>query len=210
MRKVIALALVFTTILLLSGCSAGNIEFIGIDRVGNQTAPKVSAGLLPKLDAEYYHNDPYMSFNAFNRKFQSTESDAFCFGEYGLLFDDKEYVLVYYKYDKETYEEAKAYTFENLSVYSQKDEKYDYTLNDQTVYAEYNSYVIYTKTKDIESKKQSDAEIAKFFAYNDETQTLVFFGSSLPGFRFKKEREIITNNFPEYLKIFSIYYDFSK
>ena len=177
--RLIVFALVISVLLLFTGCTT-KYEVIGFEKIGPHTSSLgLCRDLLPRKDD---------SFDFFAKEFETVDKNGFYYFE-DSPSDTKELVLIYLKYTEQSYNDAKKYMFDNMDTLS------------KTVFAERRGYSFY--------KKETDNRMDLFVAFNDETKTIVSFGSILWG-KFEKECELITTDFNAYLQLFSKYYDFSK
>ena len=189
MKKIICMILPFIIVLELTSCGLNTtFEENGSDKIGVSISEAGIAALLPAENGKYHK---YNYFSDFDEMFQSIDENAY----YKLIdnfpFGEYEIVLAYFKYDDETYEKAKEFTFNNERRALEK----PFYANEK--------YVFY----DISPEDFSLGNM--FFAHNDETRTLVFLGSYFEGIYMSKSR-LAKTNFEKYLSLFSEYYDFTK
>lgn len=195
MRRILCCIFVLFFVFPLTSCGA-NAESIGTDIVGTGSSNLGVAILLPKNKKGNFY---YGKYSEFNDVFQSVEENAFHQYKGGsLIFGEHELVLVYFKYDDETYEKAKEYTIKNEQVPIT-----------EPFFSNGNYTFFDIKPKGIDSKRIEDGE-GMFFAYNDESNTLIFLGSYLSGILYGSEARLVKTDFEKYLSLFSKYYDFSK
>lgn len=188
MKKIICIILFLIIVFGLTSCGT-SVEKEGTDKIGVAESEVGIAALLPAENGKYYK---YGNFCDFDKTFQSIDENAyyklidnFPFGEYELVF-------AYFKYDDETYEKAKEFTFNNERRALEKS------------YYENEKFVFY----DISPDNYLFGNM--FFAYNDESNTLIFLGSYLSGILYGSEARLVKTDFEKYLSLFSKYYDFSK
>ena len=181
MKKVVCTLLLLAVMLTFTSCN-NEYTLVGFDKVNSYSSEAgLCVGLLPLEEGSCY-------FDEFAALFETVDKNAFYSVE-ETFNDTKELVLVYLKYTDNSYADAKKYIFDNLTTLS------------KTVFAESGDYVFY--------KNESLVGRDLFVAFNDETKSVVSFGSILWG-KYQKEHELITTDFNAYLSLFSEYYDFTK
>jgi len=153
MKKIIIFLLCFATVFL---CSCGS-EY-SIDGYENfQTSHshyELNHYLVPSLD--------------FTELFQYTDIDYYYREEYNSLFDFTERSFLVVKYEKQIYEQAKEYCFQNMQL-------------SDTNFVEYNEYVFIENTE-LATKQDRNGTLSSFpnwfnmFSYNDNSNSLLFLG----------------------------------
>ena len=190
MKKIICIILLLIIVFGLTSCGY-NVEKEGTNKIGVNESEAGTSKLLPKdKDGKYSYNN----FADFNEQFQSVDENAFYKFINNSPIGKSEIVLVYYKYIDDIFEDVKEYVMSDMGFSSDnyifKNEKY-------TFY----------QMKESKSGFFSWKEMV--FAFNTESQTIVFLGSYFEGVDWIKSK-IAYSFFEEYLSLFSEYYDFSK
>ena len=204
-KKLISIAIIFSCFFTLQSCN-GNL--LGVDNnreVGlenfdvNASDFEVTYYVLPDLEFMVNDDEPDGSFI---KEFDYVEGNYWRRVYGGILAPDyQEYLLVYIKYDAENYIDAKTYAIEN-SIFSEEQ------------IFEYNGYVFYFN--DTPTKKDHFLNSNNYpysflvFSYNDDLNTLVFFGMYASGKSVKSEIDIVSNDWPAFLeKYYGEWYSFS-
>lgn len=183
MKKVVCALLLLSVVMALTSCTMWKVEFIGFEKVGpHSSSLGLCRNLLPKKDD---------SFKFFLKEFETTDKNAFYFDKNEFSAGVKELVLVYLKYTNQSYNDAKKFVFDNMTL-------------SEDVFFKSGDYKFYVNEHDIKLDAMN-----LFVAFNDETKTIVSLGSILDG-KYKEENDLITTDFNKYLQLFSEYYDFSK
>lgn len=113
-------------------------------------------------------------------------------GKKFAIFDTSDRLLLYFKYDSETYEQAKAYVFKNLEL-------------SKEVVKEYNEYFFYDVLTDPDAIRVPRS--SKMFVCNDNKNTLLFMGWYTTEFFDENiDEKTLDEIIPEY---FGDWYDFS-